>query len=86
MKFIKYIFGYLSENSKQSMMRLISLLIILLAIFITLWNLIHKIPIDYYGLSSILGVAVAGKSVQKYFENNNNSDNSIDDISQTFKS
>lgn len=71
---------FFKENTGgYSMTRLITFIISLLVIFVVIYCLFNNIPIDFYGLSSILAVVITGKVVQRYREPHRNRIDNPDD-------
>jgi len=59
----------LSENKKYSMMRFCSLLIVVAGLSVIIYQAISCDDVDWTGCCSLITIALAGKTVQKVYEN-----------------
>jgi hypothetical protein len=77
MKVLKYIKEIISDGRKLSIQRIGYILIILTACTVIFYLLLHKQPIDWYGISTFTSLASGFLTVQRHIELTNYSNNSI---------
>jgi len=61
---------FLSEKGKRSMMRVLVLAVVVVALFVVLFQVVKRPEhsFDYVGVSTLLAVAFGSKIIQKPFE------------------
>lgn len=74
MNIIKQIF---SENSKVSLMRVMSGSIVLVSLCIIIWQAVGCESIDWMGCCSLCALGLGGKAGQKYIEKKPNNEPEI---------
>jgi len=67
-EYIKKYLSFLKDDSTWSTMRIATIIMILTATFYITYNTLNHLPVDWFGVSTYIAVALGGKVLQKSSE------------------